>query len=72
MSAPLILSVKNQAVKTVQEWRKLGRSWRSAARKYAAENQFSAVWRADDTAIVFFRDGDTVRQKTIKDVEWVS
>lgn len=62
--------------KTVAEWRASGRvssscissspSWRAVAKRYARENGHAGVLRGDGSFILFYRDGESVRQRTWK------
>lgn len=41
-----------------------GISWRTMAKKYAITHGRAVAWRGDGSAVLFYRDGEKVRQKT--------
>ena len=55
----------NSHNRTVADWRRpLGRSPWINARNHAAEYGAAGVFRADGSFRLFYRDSDTVRQRT--------
>ncbi len=50
--------------RVVAGWRGNKRNWRTNARNHALTHGHAGVWRADESFILYYRDGDTVRQKT--------
>ena len=75
MSAQHTFKIGGWNVKTTREWAFMSprHSWEAAARVFALSHGDSVVFRADDSAIVFTKDGEKTRRKTIpaKRVRWV-
>ena len=75
MKAAVAIDRTSPCVGTVREWveaaRRLthrgrtGPDWRAVARRYAERNGIAIAMRADDAAVVFWKDGARVRQRTI-------
>ena len=66
-------TLDNYSNRTVSGWRFGGKhsflspSWRGNAKRHAASNGAAGVWLGNGDLLLFFRDGDKVRQRTIPD-----
>ena len=49
-----------------RRWVAKGLGIAANARKHAKEHGNAGVWRGDDSFVLYYRDGDKVRQKTWK------
>lgn len=54
----------NEGHRELKAWRSAASTWQNTAKRYARTYGEAKVWRADDSVVRFWRDGDTIRQRT--------
>lgn len=63
-SRPILFRLDGIHNRTTREWNGNGASWRTNMRHHAQEHGAAGAWRADDSFVMFYRDGGKIRQKT--------